>query len=398
MKPRRGIVDGTTAAPGFVLLYLTPGNGMKHESRPPMSACRSALKRSAPGILGLLTVVLSLCLPPSAGAVNVAGLYQARVQVPDQSGQAREDALGTALGRVLLRLSGSSAEGLSASVNNVDAYVQQYQYETDSSGQLQLVVEFSRQAVEKLLRQNGQVIWGDERPATLVWLAVKNGGQREIISRSSKGQLAQALRRQGRLRGLPLALPLMDQQDRSAVAFADIWGGFLGQVMDASKRYQANAVLVGRLAHSGGSWQGRWTLMEGGNQEDWQTSGEHAVQALQAATRQLADRYIRRFASADNAGGETVAMTVAGIQGLGAYAKVLRYLGGLSAVSSVTVVGVQGDRMLLSLALNSSASNLEQLIGLGHTLRKASAQSAPEWTVGVSGQEAGPPLYYRLAG
>ncbi|HYW03900.1 MAG TPA: DUF2066 domain-containing protein [Gammaproteobacteria bacterium] len=363
-----------------------------------MSMPRSS-PRPLPAVAVALGLLLLLCLPLRASAVNVTGLYKARVQVPDQSSQAREDALGTALGRVLTRLSGSSAEGLSATVSKIDAYVQQYQYETDSAGQLELVADFSPPAVKQLLRKNGQLVWGDERPATLVWLAVQSNGQREIVSRSSQGDFAQALRRQARRHGLPMALPLMDQQDRQSVAFADIWGGFFDQVMQASKRYHANAVLIGRLSQASSGWQGRWTLIQNGNRDSWQTAGDNPGAVLKSATGQLADLYINRYASRDQNGGETAAMTVSGVQGLDGYARVLNYLRGLSAVSGVTVLGVQADRLLLSLALDSSTSHLQQIIGLGRTLQQAQPPgNGAGWSGTVGGGPSGPQLYYRFVG
>jgi len=352
-----------------------------------------------PAVAVTLGLVLLLCLPARAFAVNVTGLYQARVQVPDQSSQAREDALGTALGRVLTRLSGSSAQGLSATVSNIDAYVQQYQYETDSSGQLELVADFSPPAVKRLLRNNGQLVWGDERPATLVWLAVQDNGQRRIVSRSSQGSFVQALRKQAHRQGLPMALPLMDQQDHQSVAFADIWGGFFGQVMQASKRYHANAVLIGRLSHASSGWRGRWTLIQGGNRDSWQTDGADAAANLKSATDRLAELYINRYASRGQNGGQTAAMTVSGVQGLDGYARVLNYLRGLSAVSGVTVLGVQGDRLLLSLALTSGANHLQQIIGLGRTLQQAQPPgNGATWSGTAGSGQSGPQLYYRFAG
>ena len=59
---------------------------------------------------------------------------------------------------------------LSPLLGNARRYVQQYRGAPDS----QVWVAFDGAAIERWLTQNGQPLWGHERPTTLVWLARAN--------------------------------------------------------------------------------------------------------------------------------------------------------------------------------------------------------------------------------
>ena len=62
---------------------------------------------------------------------------------------------------------------------------------------------------------------------------------------AARGRPRLKLLRGGRTNaGLPIALPLLDLEDMTAVTFADVWGGFDEPVQRASTRYRADATLI----------------------------------------------------------------------------------------------------------------------------------------------------------
>ncbi len=104
-----------------------------------------------------------LGLTPFAGA---AGLYTGQASVNSQSDADRAEALKSALGQVVVKLTGDEAvlsrPEVAKAVANAPQYVQQYQYTRDvttENGQPQthlvLVAQFDRDAVDKMLADLG---------------------------------------------------------------------------------------------------------------------------------------------------------------------------------------------------------------------------------------------------
>jgi len=101
----------------------------------------------------------------SAGA-GAGGLYTGQVPVASQSDAERAEALKTALGQVIVRVSGDSSAltrgDVAKAVADAERYVQQFSYQQDivtEAGQTQvrltLVAHFDRDAVDRLLRGAG---------------------------------------------------------------------------------------------------------------------------------------------------------------------------------------------------------------------------------------------------
>ena len=84
-----------------------------------------------------------------------------------------QNAMRTVLIRVTGQRSADEDPALGPLLTNARRYVQQYRAAPDS----QLWVAFDGPAIERWLTQNGQPLWGHERPMTLVLLAVQTGAR-----------------------------------------------------------------------------------------------------------------------------------------------------------------------------------------------------------------------------
>jgi len=315
-------------------------------------------------------------------------LYTARVGVADRSAAEQSRAMHRALRVVLLKVTGDRDAARRAASNPAfrtpDGFVQQYRYISDRGTEtepaLWFEVRFDRQAVDDALRGEGLQLWGQERPSVLVWLAVQNSGQRYLVSGDGSEEVSGALQQTARQRGLPLLFPLHDVQDQSQVTFADVWGAFQPQVMAASARYQAPAVLSGRLEkRTGDYWRGSWSLEFGGKRSHWDTDGRTPTEAVGLAIDQVADRIAQQLAIRASAGGEgegdaSVSVSVEGVNSLSDYARTLRYLQSLTAVREVGVREIVGDRVDFGLDLRGSEQSLDRAVDVGRVLRPVSKE------------------------
>ena len=332
--------------------------------------------------LYLLFAVLLVLWTGLAMAAQVSGLYQTEVPVTGQESGERSRALRTALARVVIKVSGQRSAPqnpqVAEALKKPSRYVQQYRYRlaTNDTGQVApapqqvLWAQFDGKAVNRLLAEAGLNVWGRERPAALIWLAVEDRGRRRLLGSDDGGVLLDALQARAAERGLPLILPLLDLEDQSRLRVTDVWGDFQDTVLAASGRYGSDAVLVGKAYKVlPGLWEAHWTLLEAGNVQRWVTQSDTAGSVLEEGVDQAADMLAARFARSqtDQAPG-SLELLVNDVNTLADYAKAVRYLGSLDAVRGVHVVRVTDGRVWFRLEATGGDEAVGRAIALGRTL------------------------------
>lgn len=312
--------------------------------------------------------VLAVALVATGWAAPVPGLYEAEVPVENDTQAQRAAAFSKAMGQVLIGVTGRPEAAAMEETQDLrraaERYVQQYRIKPDGK----LWVAFDSLALDAALAERGLPIWGAERPAVLLVLAVdQGGGARFVLSAEDEVRDDDAHELRSRMtglaeyRGLPLVLPLMDAQDRSVISFGEVWGGFDQALQTAGERYGTDAVLLGRLS-TDAEFRTRWTLYSGDQAYRW-TGG------LEDGINGTSDRFAQRYAVTTGAAVEgEVGLAVHGVNSLEGYGRVLAYLEGLTAVRSVQVRALRGDTVVFGLALMGSIENVERAIRLGSLL------------------------------
>jgi len=320
------------------------------------------------GTLAILMLAITVFGMPAAWAVDVATLYTAQVALDEEENDPRAAAYQAALAAVLLRVSGSELsvdpEMIELLFPSPASYVMQFRPGEDNT----LWVSFDGEAVEGVLRQAGQTVWGIERPLTLVWLAVDWGqGDREIIGADDPDRgrdqarsidrnrlLRQRVMDMAERRGLPVLFPLLDTEDLQNVSFSDIWGGFDDALLMASERYQADSILVGRIRPTS-SQRNRWSYYFGSNEQTW--SGEPEL-VLSLVADLLADE----FAIGGNAPVEFVDLSVSGIDSVAAYGAMQNLLAKTNVIESFSISEVAGDQVKYRVEAHGGVERLRKAL------------------------------------
>ncbi|MGH8647003.1 MAG: DUF2066 domain-containing protein, partial [Gammaproteobacteria bacterium] len=269
-------------------------------------------------------------------ATEVGGLYDAEVRVNGTDDKARESGIQAAMSAALVKLTGdrkaASRSGAGELLAKANAFVQQYRYRTAAgeNGALEnwLWVQFDPAALNQYMPRLGLPLWGPERPTTLAWIALEEGGQRRLIGAGDDSPVAVALAKTAAFRGLPLLFPLLDLEDQTHVDVDAVWGGMQEAVMQGSERYSADEVLMAMVFQAdGGMWQGRWTLYRAAGERSWSSTGERAEDAAGKGANLLGDVLAQ---GADGAGLEPQAagleLTIEGVTDINQYTQVQRYL------------------------------------------------------------------------
>ena len=321
----------------------------------------------------LLAAVLAFT-PPNAFAIEDPTLFTVQVSLDPEEDDPRATAYKRGLWEIVVRVTGSELPAetplLEALFPNPARYVLQFRQGADET----LLISFDGAAVENVLRSAGETVWGVDRPLTLVWLAVDWGqGEREIVAANDPEPAAGASRSidRNRLlrerihatasrRGIPVVFPLLDTEVLQNVSFTDIWGGFDVQLLQASRRYQANSILVGRV-RADAVHRNRWTYYFGGARQAWSGEPEDAV-------NYLADALAAEFAFAGDAPLETVTLNIAGIDSVRAYGTVHQFLENLSLIEDFEVHTVKGDEIRYQVRLRGGSAHLGRALETSNIL------------------------------
>lgn len=224
-------------------------------------------------LLRSLLISALLILPITSFAIKLATLYRVEVPVASQTSDERALAVQRAFAELLIRLTGNpeivNNADIKSNLNKADYFVKEYRYAAtnEASAQYMLTVKFDPFDVDKFLKRNNVAYWGDNRPLILTWVTYTPLQKAPVIVDSeSQRPLFMSIRALGNKLGIPLIFPVMDVADLNQIGTSDITALSLPTLKNISKRYQADAILIGSLVQKKDGYDSQWTLIVGTNQ------------------------------------------------------------------------------------------------------------------------------------
>jgi hypothetical protein len=305
-----------------------------------------------------------LCCGEAAAALTRAEMYQATAPVADRSEPAQTAAFQNAMKTVLIRVTGrrnaDEDPALGPLVSNARRYVQQYRAAPDS----QLWVAFDGPAIERWLTQNGQPLWGHERPTTLVLLGVQGGAQSgSVVTTEETSDLKSAIDAAGAGRGVPLVWPSGAELQKFHIDYSIVSTGSPSTFTEIARRMGSDGVLVGRASSATANANIRWTHL-------FQDRSSEYSGTLEGVNR-AADLYAGMFAASGAL--VPVEIEVSGLNDLRDYASLESYLESLTFISHVSVESLQGDTVRFRLSSRGGQDSLQRALSLNGRLQPAAA-------------------------
>ncbi len=295
-------------------------------------------------------------------------LYVTEHEVPDQSAPMRNRAIKEGFDALLVRLSGfpeaPAAAGVAAARQRASSYVQEFRYrqkasEGSSDGDITapattvLELHFSESAMLTLLRQAGLPFWPADRPQVLVWLVANDYGEglHWLAANSDIAGLNKTLEAQGDRFGVVFTAPLLDLQDVVTLSPEQAWGLDANALSDASERYGADVIVLGRYAKtSSGEWMVNWNMWQKDSETVFDSRNSDPNDELADALAQVAVTLAKRYAIVPSVNGpEGLVVDVQNVNGFAPYQQVIRYLEQLPMVSGVQMAGVAASNLSLTL-------------------------------------------------
>ncbi|HEY9052949.1 MAG TPA: DUF2066 domain-containing protein [Gammaproteobacteria bacterium] len=331
----------------------------------------------------LLILCLSFVSFVSQAAI-VSRMFEVSQPVLNQERDIRQAAFEQGFIEVLVRVSGNSQVPTQVDISRAASFVQQYRYlaleqpavpaantgtNDEPVAKHTLWMQFNEAAITRLLRDSNLPVWGKQRPNVVIWLAVRDGRNRYVLKDADMSVIKDAVNREATRRGLPLLWPQYDAKDQQMLGFADIWGGFWDPVVQASKRYGADGILLGRMDWTGGNWQMNWSMWLEEKSDQWTLNAVELDMLITSGINIATDQIASRFAILENTADEgKLIVQVNGIQHVSSYARIARYLQSLVPVKHVFVTNVERDYVKFHLDLAGGSSDLQRLIALDKTL------------------------------
>jgi uncharacterized protein len=298
-----------------------------------------------------LAALACLAFSVPAFAESLGDLYSVTVPYTGENEAAFRMAMTDVLVRVTGRRDAPALENLAPLVAQASRYVVSYRRAAGN----QLTVQFDGKAIENAVDASGLAFWGNERPVTLIWLAIDRGsGRRALVSASDTSAEKLRIDANAERRGLPLVWP--DAGDDLVRAMQQAWSGDHNALVDAARRYGADGVLIGRARQ----------LVPGTHSVEWSfsTAGLAATAQgeLEAGPELAAERYASLFASRGASQRSEQLVTVTGIGTLEAYASAMRALSRLAPVRGVSVDEVTPDAVSFLVNVRGNPEALQQAI------------------------------------
>ncbi len=322
----------------------------------------------------MCALLLQICAP--VRALTRTEVYQATASVTDRSEAAQTAAFQSGMRIVLVRVTGNRGAdedpALAPLVSNARRYVQQYRAAADG----QLWMAFDGAAIERWLTQNGQPVWGRERPATFIWLAAQTGTPSGIQAGTSSGnqsgviitaedtsELKTGIDAAALQRGLPIIWPSMADAQRNHVDYAAVYGGSPSVLAEIARKLGGDGVLIGRANGTSANAAVRWTHLFQDHSSEYAGSADGINRA--------ADLYAGLFAASGNL--QPVDIEVTGVKDLREYAGIESYLESQTFISHVSVQGLSGDTVRFRLATRGGSESLQRALALSGRLSPVAA-------------------------
>ena len=301
---------------------------------------------------------------------------------------------------VLIRVSGSEKilqfPAVKEVLNAPDKYVKRLSYHQHPTAGRSIKILFNEKLINQLLSKLPQPALQQQRPLILVWLMVDKAGAPYSVGNDSEPLIADEMSKALIKRAIPFTFPLLDLTDVNEVSELEVWNGTLTSLEQGAKRYEPEAILLGRLKNSADQWKGSWTLLRGVKNTTWLSEGKTLENLLSEAAETLSVKLIdpnSKTSMINTINEQTtiqhLSVAISSILNMEQYAKVLDYLRQLPSVVEVEVTQIMPEKTIFNLQTTSDKGSLVKSINEGSLL----IEIPPPLN-----EEHGTSLSYKMAG
>lgn len=326
----------------------------------------------------------------NVSAVEMNGLYTAQIAVQTQTYQERQKAYKKAIEMVFIRISGdpniSNNSDIKNAINNPTRYLSQYQFQ-HVDGQLYLKAQFNNKAINQQIRATGGTIWGSRRPQLIWWLALENdNAQRNIVADGNHNEITRSVFEQSRVRGIASLFPLVDFDDLMLISLSDIWGRFDEPALNASERYQAEVVILGKIFQqkaqdsvSSQAWFAQLSLIDGNQSHPLLINANDKKTLMNKVVDEVANLLAQKYSiKASDVTTEDLSLTVENIDNAAEAILIQDFLATISAVDTVKIYQLNQSGITYHLNLLGEALDVYDALTFDDRIEKVTPKFGQE--------------------
>ena len=330
------------------------------------------------GLFASLLLLMIVATP--TWAATELPLYQERIVVSGNATPKEQDsAIKQAFKQLLVRGTGIRATldepAIAAELGQGSRFLSSFRFEESSEfftnilgeqvATKAMVLDFDKATVDDLLIQNRLPVWGARRPDVLIWLADRLDGQDHILSDSETTEVSELLASEAAARGVPLLLPIMDLTDTLNLSFADVNGLFSQDIEFASGRYNAEAVLAGRIVQRESDYSADWLLLFKGERTRLPVLSGTLADIVSEGLNMVAERMSKQYAFvSDPQLSGSVRLRVVNITDLTEFAAIERYLQSVNLITGITAHHFSATDIVFELSISGDRMQLADLLTL----------------------------------
>lgn len=267
-----------------------------------------------------------------------------------------------------------------------------------------LDVLFASTLIEQQMARLALPLWGETRPAILVWAVIEQKGERQLVGNGDAFGFSAQLLKEGALRGLPIFFPSADLQDLMTVNIDDVFGLFADATAEGNQRYMPDAYVMLRMYQSGeGRWNANWLIQLKKDLVSGQVYEAGQGEVARVVSAQLASYFASRYAilrplsGGAQEGDAELLFEVDNISGLHDFVALQQYLENLAPLSSVAIERVDGTRVTCRVQLRGTRQQLFEHIELSGMMIPTPGIDIPQQmpaqnSLGVSAQHVLPQI------
>jgi hypothetical protein len=148
-------------------------------------------------------------------------------------------------------------------------------------------------------------------------------------------------------RGIPIRFPEVDKTDLQFISFVDIWGGFSDQIINASKRYNVQSILVGRIRNDELT-NNFWTHYLFNHRGELIHEKEIFGSSIRAINI-LSDVILDNFFLQDENKVEEKNLVISGMNSISSLGEVESFLSSMDIINNFVIESISGDKVQFKL-------------------------------------------------
>lgn len=355
------VLSGPTRVSPVVLAGDSAASTIERRSR--FLLCRRWRRRP-----WLMSLLLLLCAVYPASALSQGAEIIVRIDVEDRSDATVDLGAREALESVLLERSGDrdllTHPAVVAALETARSSLSLYQFEL-IDGQMRFVAHIDPAIIESLIKEANGTLWAEPPPPLLLWLVIDDVDGRRFGNTPAEQPLWEALDAAFTELGVSLRQPLYDLPDAVLVSPETLWRQDYGPIVEASARYGASQIMMGRLiALSAGRYIGEWIYRDETVEQSISVQAASTLALVEPGLALAMGEVRRQYAVAlsENNDQGTLRVSVRNVVSLQDYQAVTRLMAGIQTLDHVRPVAVEGDTLTLELRGISDPETLSRLM------------------------------------